>query len=182
MYCDTRECDKSPTTISDNSKNTSSTQELKSKECPATLECDKFASKVSNNSKNTSYTPKSNTNESTATLEYDKFASKVSNNCDISSSNTKSKSNNCTVSQECDKFSSTPKLKSDEYTSSDFLESPKDEAYEYMKTHFFTFLKNKIPFGRDVLDKIHYYPFVQDDKKQFIMKYCKEHKISYQKL
>ena len=86
------------------------------------------------------------------------------------------------MSQECDKSSSTPKSKSDEYTSSDLLESPKDDTYNHMKTPFFTFIIHKIPSGRDVPHKIHYYPFVQDDKKQFIMKYCKEHKISYQKL
>ena len=51
-------------------------------------------------------------------------------------------------------------------------------TYKYIKTHLFTFLINKIPFGRDILDKIHYYPFVQHHKQQLIMKYCREHKIS----
>ena len=74
------------------------------------------------------------------------------------------------------------KSKSDEYTSSDFIESPKDDAHEYMKTHLFTFLKNKTSFGRDGLDKIYYYPFVQHHKKKFIMKHCKELKISNQKI
>ena len=69
------------------------------------------------------------------------------------------------MSQECDKPSSTPKSKLDEYSSSDFIESPKDDAYEHMKTHLFTFLKNKFPFVREVFNKIHYYPFVQPHKK-----------------
>ena len=51
-----------------------------------------------------------------------------------------------------------------------------------MKTNLFIFLINKISFGRDVIDKIHYYPFVQHHKQQFIMKYCREHKISNQKI
>ena len=84
------------------------------------------------------------------------------------------------MSLEFDKYSSTSKSKSDEYTSSSLLESPKDEAYEHMKTHFFTLNINKIPFGRDDLDKIYYYPFVQHHKMKFIMKDCKEHKISNQ--
>ena len=115
---------------------------------------------ISNNSKNTSSTPKSNFNESTTTVEYDTFTSKVSNNSDISSFNPKTKLNKCTASQECDKTSSTPKSKSDENTTSDIIESPKDDAYEHMKTHLFIFRMNKVPFGIYVLDKIHYYPFV----------------------
>ena len=86
------------------------------------------------------------------------------NNCDTSSYNTKSKSNTCTVSLECDKYSSTPKSKSDEYTSSSLLGSPKDDAYGHMKKNVFTFIINKIPFGRDDRYKIHYYPFMQHYK------------------
>ena len=62
------------------------------------------------------------------------------------------------------------------------LGSPKDETYEHMKTHFYTFIINKIPFGRDALDKMYYYPLVQHHKNQFIMKYCEAHKISNQKI
>ena len=51
-----------------------------------------------------------------------------------------------------------------------------------MNTHLFTFLINKIPYGRDILDKIRYYPFVQHHKQQFIMKYCREYKISNEKI
>ena len=64
----------------------------------------------------------------------------------------------------------------------DIIESPKDDAYEYMKTIVLTFLLNNIPFGRDVLDKIQYFPFVQHHKQQFIMKYCREYKISNEKI
>ena len=64
----------------------------------------------------------------------------------------------------------------------DIIESPKDDAYEYMKTIFLTFLLNNIPFGRDVLDKIQYFPFVQHHKQQFIMKYCREYKILNNKI
>ena len=41
-----------------------------------------------------------------------------------------------------------------------------------MKTHFFTSIRHKI----------HYYPFVQHHKKQFIMKYCKERKVLNQNI
>ena len=51
-----------------------------------------------------------------------------------------------------------------------------------MKSNLFTFLRKKIPFGRDVLDKIQYYPFVQHYKQQFIMKCCREFKILNQKI
>ena len=78
--------------------------------------------------------------------------------------------------------SSTPKPKSNEYTLSSLLESPKNKPYEHTKSHFFTFIINKIPFGRDDLDKIHYYPFAQHHKKQFISKYCKEHNILNQEI
>ena len=86
------------------------------------------------------------------------------------------------MSRECDKSSFIPKSKWDEYTSSDFLVSPKDDACEHMKTHLFTFIINKISFGRDILDKIRYYPFVKHHKQQFIMKYCREYKISNEKI
>ena len=51
-----------------------------------------------------------------------------------------------------------------------------------MKARFFTFIIKKIPFGRDGLDKIHYYHFVQHHNKQLISKYCKEHKILNHKI
>ena len=51
-----------------------------------------------------------------------------------------------------------------------------------MKSNLFTFLREKIPFGRDVLDKIQYYPFVQHYKQQFIKKNCSEFKISNKKI
>ena len=63
-------------------------------------------------------------------------------------------------------------------TVSENIESPKDEAYEHMKSNLFTFLRKKIPFGRDNLDEIQYFPFVQYHKLQFIKKYCSEFKIS----
>ena len=173
----TLKCDKSPLIIFNNSKITSSIQDSKSNEFTSTQECDKPHSTISNNSKNTSSTPNSNINESTGTVECNNFTSKVSNNSDISSFITKTKSNKCTASQECDKTSSTPKSESDEKTIPDIIESPKDDAYEYMKTICLTFLLNNISFGRDVLDKIQYFPFVQHHKQQFIMKYCREYKI-----
>ena len=179
----TLECDKSPLTISNNSKITSSTQDSKSKEFTSRQECDNSHSTISNNSKNTSSTPQSNINESTATAECNKFTSKVSNNSDISSFITKTKSNKCTASHECDRTSSTPKSKSVEKIISDIIESPKDDAYKHMKTNSFTFLINKIPFERDILDKIqHFFPFIQHHKQQFVMKYCRECKILNQKI
>ena len=178
----TLECDKSPLIIFNNSKITSSTQDSKSNEFTSRQECDNSHSTISNNSKNTSPTPQSNINESTATAECNKFTSKVSNNSDISSFITKTKSNKCTASQECDKTSSTPKSESDEKTIPDIIESPKDEAYERMKFNFFTFLRENIPFGGDVFDKIQYYLFVQHHKLQFIKRYCSEFKISNQKI
>ena len=57
------------------------------------------------------------------------------------------------------------------------MEPPKDDAYEYMKSNLFTFLRERIPFGRDVLDEIQYYSFVQHYKLQFIKKYCSQFKI-----
>ena len=63
------------------------------------------------------------------------------------------------MSLECDKSYSTPTSQSFEYTSSSLLGSPKDDVYEHMKTRFYTFIVNKIPFGRYDFDKIHYYPF-----------------------
>ena len=53
---------------------------------------------------------------------------------------------------------------------SDNIESPKDEAYEHMKSNLFTFLREKIPFERGFFYKIQYYPFVQHYKQQFIKK------------
>ena len=81
-----------------------------------------------------------------------------------------SKSNKCTASHQCDKTSTTPKSKSDEKKVSDSIESHKDEAYEHMKSNLFIFLREKIPFGRDDLDEIQYYPFVQHHKLQFVKK------------
>ena len=65
---------------------------------------------------------------------------------------------------------------------SDNIESHKGEAYEHVKSNVFTFLREKIPFGRDVLDEIQYYPFVQHHKLYFIKKWSSEFKISNQKI
>ena len=46
-----------------------------------------------------------------------------------------------------------------------------------MKSNLFTFLRENIPVGRDVLNKIQYYPFVQHLKLQFIRKYRSEFEI-----
>ena len=119
---------------------------------------------ISNNSETTTSTTKSNTNESTVTVEYNKLTLTVSHN------NTKTKSNKCTVSHQCDKTSTTPKSKNN-------IESPKDEAYEHMKSNLFTLLREEIQFGRYALDKIQYYPFLQHHKLQFIRKYCSGFKI-----
>ena len=55
MFCVTRIW-QSSSKVSNNAKNTSSTQESKSNERIATLECDKSPLIISNNSKNTSST------------------------------------------------------------------------------------------------------------------------------
>ena len=65
---------------------------------------------------------------------------------------------------------------------SDNIESPKDKVYERMKSNLFTFLRERIPFGRDDLDEIQYDPFVQHHKLQFIKYYCSEFKISNKKI
>ena len=57
----------------------------------------------------------------------------------------------------------------------------KDEAYEHMKSNLFTFLITKIPFGRDDLDEIQYYPFVELYKQAFIKKYCNQFGITEKK-
>ena len=57
------------------------------------------------------------------------------------------------------------------------MEPPKDDAYEHVKSNLFIFLRERIPFGRDVLDEIQYYSFVQHYKLQFIKKYCSQFKI-----
>ena len=51
-----------------------------------------------------------------------------------------------------------------------------------MKSNLFTFLREEIQFGRDALDKIQYYPFLQHHKLQFIRKYCSEFKILNKKI
>ena len=89
-----------------------------------------------------------------------------------------SKSNKCTASHQCDKTSTT---QSDEKKVSDNIESPRDEAYEHMKSNLFTFLREKNLFGRDNLDEIQYFSFVQHHKLQFIKNYCSEFKISNKK-
>ena len=58
----------------------------------------------------------------------------------------------------------------------------KDEAYEHMKSNLFTFLKTKIPFGRDDLNLIQYDPFVEQYKQSFITTYCNKFKIKDKKI
>ena len=53
----------------------------------------------------------------------------------------------------------------------------KDETYEHIKSNLFTFLKIKIPVGRDDLDLIQYDPIVERYKQSFITIYCNKFKI-----
>ena len=46
-----------------------------------------------------------------------------------------------------------------------------------MKSNLFTFLREKKSFGRDDLDEIKYYSFVEQHKLPFIKKYCSQFKI-----
>ena len=57
------------------------------------------------------------------------------------------------------------------------MEPPKDDAYEHIKSNWFTFLKERIPFERNDLDEIQYDPFVEQYKQPFIKKYCSQFKI-----
>ena len=85
-----------------------------------------------------------------------------------------SKSKEFTASHQCDKSSTT---QSDEKKISNNIEPTKDESYEHMKSNLFTFLKTKIPFGKDDLDVIQYDPFVEQYKQSFIQIYCSEFKM-----
>ena len=90
-----------------------------------------------------------------------------------------SKSKECTKSHQCDKSSTT---QSDEKKISNNKESTKNEAYEHMKSNLFTFLKTKIPLGKDDLDVIQYDPFVEQYKQSFMTIYCNEFKIKDRKI
>ena len=73
------------------SKNSSSTQKLKSNECTSSLVYNKSPSKVSNNSENSSSTQKSESYECTSSLACYKSPSNVFNNLENSSPTQKSK-------------------------------------------------------------------------------------------
>ena len=45
------------------------------------------------------------------------------------------------------------------------MEPPKDDADEHITSNLCTFLRKRIPFGRDDLDKIQYDPFVEQHKQ-----------------
>ena len=62
------------------SKNSSSTQKLKSNEYISSVECDKSSSNVPSHLKYSSSAPKSKSNKCTSSLEYDKSPSNVPNN------------------------------------------------------------------------------------------------------
>ena len=50
------------------------------------------------------------------------------------------------------------------------MEPPKHDAYEHMKSNLFTFLRERIPFGKDDIDEIQYDPFVEQYRQPFIKK------------
>ena len=47
-----------------------------------------------------------------------------------------------------------------------------------MKKHLFTFLINKIPFGKNDLETLQYYPLSKKYKMTFVSKYSFENNIS----